>query len=914
MKPVNPKELLELTLEHNFGIFALSKAKTNLFMIYYGLLPRNTMSKTCACFLIIVSFIQLFGLTITTLEATDYVVSSLKYFRIYPIIEYINSSFVYLGVIYAVTLCLLIYCLMVIIAIILPEGLSFHYASVIVPWCYWIGIVPIFELYLSFFSCNDSGNHIIMDDVKCWGIFHIIHLIGVILALMFFIIILFSVTFVSTYSHPYNKNPFKHYIWNFEIIYTFVRLIYIMFAYFYDESNSVIIYIQWGVYYITVIYLISLLTNIFPYYDCTISWYFAGCVMTFSFSIIWGSIIDLLKTIYNANETTYSMFLVMSIVIWFPLAKILRVRLVRKLMGTKKMKSAEELDMQAYIYIMGIIIKDDPMEINDNYLNGYVDFFKQSFKDENSPLKSNKVLEVERVFFDDSSEEKRRNINNGTQRHFAKYLLENEGNKDVFNSSLSLQLARICAYVIGNLHMACLKILDTEDMDPGIILQFSIFCFKQDIIKYLGQLALSRQKKGINSFMSVLVHQRLSMEFVELLKTSTNLRTKFFTELKDVANLNKLHKLGFKITQLNKQIKTMWDQLKDIYPYHLPILTVYKNYLYLVSGNTEETLNIQQILNKSLWEQGVTKEFSNKNLFSDDSTTIIMGGERHNTGKILMASKSVEKLFGYTPKTLVNVNVSILMPEIIRNQHNDILQHHFTTSVDLIKDNSFPSFGLHRNGYILPVKIAKQQVYSLKLGIIYVGNITLSDLEGNGNIILTDTNGCIAGISAKVGETLKITPNMITEQQFNIRDFCSELEDENISTLEGNFKIHFNNAQIVINETQRFKKRQSIKPNPAKGDDYIMNDPQSFTRCQISTYKYPQVNFSMKIFQLPSIRTITESKSINLNNLNNNAISSHIISSKEFEEIKIEANIVQNILNNRINMNISKEPIYQNNY
>ena len=118
-------------------------------------------------------------------------------------------------------------------------------------------------------------------------------------------------------------------------------------------------------------------------------------------------------------------------------------------MATKKMKSAEELDMQAYIYIMGIVIKDDPMEINDNYLNGYIDFFKQSSRDENCPLKSTNVFEVERVFFDDSSEEKRRNINNGTQRYFAKYLLENEGSKDIFNSSLSLQLARICAYVLG---------------------------------------------------------------------------------------------------------------------------------------------------------------------------------------------------------------------------------------------------------------------------------------------------------------------------------------------------------------------------------------------------------------------------------------------------------------------------------
>jgi len=735
------------------------------------------------------------------------------------------------------------------------NSLSERYASELLPPFYWLGITPVTELYLSFFDCDsDTGNHYIASGVECWSIFYSINAGIVILMLTLWLLIIITITFVSTYSHPYNKNPLSHFPWSFEVVYTVIRLSFNISMFIFDADSLFDEYLQWILCYLSSAYFLALLINVFPYYDPTVSWLFSGCVLTFAVSTFWHSLFSLTKPLLEFGESADVIFLLTTMIICLLLAKLLRGRRLRGLMSKIKVKSDQELDMQVYTFLMGFVLKESQTGISDRYLSGYLDSYKQSCRDDDCPLFSTEPFEIDRVFSDSSCEEKRRSIDKGVLRDFARYLLDNKSTKELFNPSLSLQLARIYAYVLGNLHLACVKILDTEDMDPGIFIQFALFSFKQDIINYFNTLEAANEKKGRGSFYKVLMQEKLLDEFVELLKNSTRLRTKFFTELKDIPNLNTLHKLGFKIMKHNAGINAIWKQLKAIYPFYRPMLKIYADYLCLVLGDAEEANVIGQILDKMYWEQDTAKELNKHRIFSEKSTSIIMGGERHNTGKILMASNSVEQLFGYAPKTLVNRSVMILIPEILRQRHNEILQKHFNTSKDIIKDSSFQSFGLNKNGYIFPIKIAKQQVYSLKLGILYVANISLDISNIGFNFILTDIEGKIAGVTKKIGGLLKITPNIVIEQQINIKDCTIGFEGKNLATLEGTHKFLFN----ALKEDALTARRSSIEYTMEQIREF--NDVANFPKCQVSTLNYPQINFSMKLFQFLSIKTNTESE------------------------------------------------------
>eukprot|EP00826_Nyctotherus_ovalis_P024561 TRINITY_DN18981_c0_g1_i1.p1 TRINITY_DN18981_c0_g1~~TRINITY_DN18981_c0_g1_i1.p1 ORF type:complete len:505 (+),score=92.92 TRINITY_DN18981_c0_g1_i1:45-1559(+) len=492
MKFKDPKALLESSLEHNFGICKISPFKANFFHMLYRLLPRTLMSRSFAYILILGSFMQLLGTTIVVLEANDPVLRSVKYFRVFPFVEYTESQLIYFIALYGVSFCLIVYTLLILMAALFPGGLSERYVSFFLPAFYWLGITPVTELYLSFFNCDSqTGNHYIATEVKCWGVFYTIQSVAIILMLVLWCLVVLTITFVSTYSHPYNKNPLSHFPWSFEVVYAIIRIAFAVSCFVFDEDSIFDEYLQWALCYLSSVYFVSLLVYVFPYYDCTVCWLFTGCALSFAISTLWRSFFALTKSSLAFGKSTDVIFLVVTMAVCLPLAKLLRSRRLRKLMSRTKVKTPEELDMQVYTFLMGFVLKESATEISDSFLNGYLDTFKQSCRDDNCPLFSVEPFEIDRVFCDSSCEEKKRSIGNGTLRNFARYLLDNKSTKEIFNVSLSLQLARIYAYVLGNLHLACVKILDTEDMEPGIFIQFALFCFKQDIINYFNSIAVS---------------------------------------------------------------------------------------------------------------------------------------------------------------------------------------------------------------------------------------------------------------------------------------------------------------------------------------------------------------------------------------------------------------------------------------
>lgn len=855
MKLEDPEVSFEGSLESNFGKKSGSRWKAQLFGMMYNYIPRTPLNDIYVYFLLVWSFLQLSAISIVANDAPDPVLSNVVYFRIFPLVEYPQSGYLYFTGMVMVSVGLLVYGVFIVLSLIFRKGWGMSFVSTLLPALYWIGVIPITELFVSFFHCQ-AGKHYIATNLSCSSALYYVFMVFVVIMLVFWGCILAVITFVSTYSHPYSGNQLAHFPWNFEVLYTAIRVLYVAVDFLLDFNEDVYEYSQWILSFVVSVYFLTNLIGIFPYYNSIVSWLYGCSAMAFFLTLLSSFFLRVTEGIFDYNTSSRVIFYLCSIIVCIPVSYIVRKAMLRGLIANSKLNSPQKLDMQVYCFLSEFVTRRMPTRVSGVFMEGYLHYFEKTCKDKNCPLFSPEQLDVSRVFYDDSCEEgKRLEDKNARLRHLAVYLLESRMSKERTTVELSMQLARMYAYVLGNIHQACVKVTETEELDPGITTQFALFCFKKDIMKYLRHKIISQHKKGRGSFYNVLVHERLFNEFVEALGAVTKVKIKFWTELINTSNLSTLHKLGFQVVSMSMRISAIWSQLSDIYPYHRPSLVLYLNYLYTVEGYYDEAASIEQLLNKSQWQQRDAKELTDPIIFSEKSATIMMGGENYNSGKILSATTTTEQLLGYAPKTLVNKDVAILMPLVFRKQHKEIVRQYFRTGKKTAGHGLISNFALHKDGYVLPIKIAKQQIYSLRLGIAYVANILLDSGEQGNDFILTDTEGKISGISERLSQILRVTPSMLVEQQLFVQDLCPELGD-NYAETEGAKNITFSLGNKVVDAFA--VRKSSMRPGELKK---LVRDGskgslalQAIKKCQIVNYYYPQIDYTFKVVKVPPVK------------------------------------------------------------
>jgi PAS domain S-box-containing protein len=75
-------------------------------------------------------------------------------------------------------------------------------------------------------------------------------------------------------------------------------------------------------------------------------------------------------------------------------------------------------------------------------------------------------------------------------------------------------------------------------------------------------------------------------------------------------------------------------------------------------------------------------------------------------GRILMASDSVEAVFGWKPAELTGRNIKLLMPEPHHSQHDEYLERYRRTGITHILNRTREFEVLHRQGYVLPCELS----------------------------------------------------------------------------------------------------------------------------------------------------------------------------------------------------------------
>jgi len=92
-------------------------------------------------------------------------------------------------------------------------------------------------------------------------------------------------------------------------------------------------------------------------------------------------------------------------------------------------------------------------------------------------------------------------------------------------------------------------------------------------------------------------------------------------------------------------------------------------------------------------------------------------------GIIEMVNPALEMMFGYTQQELIGQNVSILMPEIIAQQHDAYLENYAKTGKRHIIDNTRELEGQRKNGEMFPLELSVREAHlgtrQLFVGILH---------------------------------------------------------------------------------------------------------------------------------------------------------------------------------------------------
>jgi two-component system, chemotaxis family, sensor kinase Cph1 len=167
----------------------------------------------------------------------------------------------------------------------------------------------------------------------------------------------------------------------------------------------------------------------------------------------------------------------------------------------------------------------------------------------------------------------------------------------------------------------------------------------------------------------------------------------------------------------------------------------------------------------------------------------------NDSGTIESINKQAEIIFGFTAEEIIGDNVSRLMPEPDKSQHNSYLLRYIQTSQNNIMENSRDVIGLRKNGSLFPMSLAVSEV-KLDEGKRFVGIISDISVRVRTEEELAHLNEELAVKNKDLETVFHVASHDLRSPLVNIQGYSKELSylyeelqtillsDENIEDLK----------------------------------------------------------------------------------------------------------------------------------
>jgi len=117
--------------------------------------------------------------------------------------------------------------------------------------------------------------------------------------------------------------------------------------------------------------------------------------------------------------------------------------------------------------------------------------------------------------------------------------------------------------------------------------------------------------------------------------------------------------------------------------------------------------------------------------YSENSNTCIItcSGNFHDVGIILNANTEVTRILKYQVNDLLGENISMVMPQILADIHDELMKNYFETSKPSSMNREMLVFPMMKSGYILPCSLLVKIFPNLEEGIKVVGFLNSIETE-----------------------------------------------------------------------------------------------------------------------------------------------------------------------------------------
>lgn len=500
-------------------------------------------------------------------------------------------------------------------------------------------------------------------------------------------------------------------------------------------------------------------------------------------------------------------------------------------------------------------------------------------------------------------------------------------------------------------HQAMLELNNASRLNPS--------CYERYIIhKCRKEFDPSSDNVFISEISNSLIYLTNYNQFKDKMVKASQLYLNFWNWLnlsnqENKHDISKLSLIGHHINTINEELKNHFDLMQEINPNDKDILKYYSDYCtellndtingkkysdrYIIIAKEAEELEKEDIVNINLCQLTKTDTIQYIILSLEcnkDNNT--MGNDINSNDSMInepiikLASLGICETLGYNKKELNGRPLNIIIPEILRVNHNKLLAERMLSfknktiqsQMTKFQYKTIDSFALSKSRYIIPIFISPGIIPNEFDDYNFIAKITFDELFFSKNdqcYVLTDNYGIITNFSSSAISLLSLNSNDMknNEESISIYDHISEAvrendigENESVCLLKRKKKKEVFNHKYNIKEVKWAKKQK--KENSSKKETIIFspmrsnNQPIFYLREKIVSIQKIKLGVLFQ-FELKRVKETHES-SIRTN-LVDNVIRGATVLKKNTSNGNVNLNANENEINSGINKDFIPETL-----
>ena len=349
----------------------------------------------------------------------------------------------------------------------------------------------------------------------------------------------------------------------------------------------------------------------------------------------------------------------------------------------------------------------------------------------------------------------------------------------------------------------------------------------EDFLAYRLDIMFDKENSHIFENPDNLSYANLFQKFKTQITKISSLYMSFWTTLylshhNSNEDLSKLNDCGSAIEKTKHEIDSTFNELQLLKPQDIIVIKYYADYLSEIMNEKEKSqtykTRIKEI--KESQTEDYTKDIIDidlKNISSDEIQYIIISTSHQDFGTMLNVSLGLCVEIGYTKDELIGKHLNMLLPEIMRNYHNELLKRKymefFQNEVDAKNNHkkqykTFLSFYLNKSYFIVPAIFSPGVINTDTNDTLFITKVchvqsnysfTHNDKNKKECYVLINTNYIIQNFTVEALKLLALSSDEFSKKQ--------------MSRFIGNYIVDFKYRMFDKKNEQEFKLKWTKKVN-----------------------------------------------------------------------------------------------------